>query len=108
MAIRKIEKKDWQKYFDTFSKSYLKDNQPEYAAIQILSNLSGVQPESGWLPLEGITYDARSEMLNIKLEDLDHMVSNLSEIYVDEDADGWINSIELKNSDGSKEIIQIR
>lgn len=108
MAIKKIDKENWQAYFDTFSKTFLTDKQPEYAEIQILSKTSGVQPETGWLPLEGITYDAREEMLNVKLEDLDHMIWHPAEIHVDEEPGGWITSIEIKNADGSKEIIEIR
>lgn len=108
MAIKKLEKDVWQEYFDTFSKSFLKDKQPEYAEIQVLSNTSGVQPETGWLPLEGITYDTRKEMLNVKVEDLDHMIWYPTEIHVDEEPDGWITSIEIKKNDGSREIIEIR
>lgn len=108
MAIKKIEKKEWQTYFDTFSKSYLTDEQPEYAEIQVLSRESGIQPESSWLPLEGITYEPKKGTLNIKVENLDHMILHPTEIYVDEDERGWIDSMEIIQQDGTKEIIEIR
>lgn len=108
MAIKKISKREWQRYFDTFSKSFLKDEQPEYAEIQVLSRESGIQPESSWLPLEGITYDSKKETLNIKVENLDHMILHPVEIYVDEDDNGWIESMEITKQDGSKELIEIR
>ena len=108
MAIKKIDKQDWQTYFDNFSKAFLRDDQPEYAAIQILSEASGVQPETEWLPMEGITYNPKDDLLNIKLEDLDHMILHPSEIYVDEEDNGWVTSLEIIESDGTKEIIEIR
>lgn len=108
MAIKKIEKKEWQNYFDTFSKSFLRDEQPEYAEIQVLSSESGIQPESSWLPLEGITYDPKKEILNIKVEKLDHMILHPAKIYVEENDNGWIESMEITQTDGSKEIIEIR
>lgn len=108
MAIKKIEKSTWQSYFDTFSKSFLKDDQPEYVEIQILSAASGIQPETSWLPLEGITYDSRKDALNIKVEALDHMIDHPSEIFVDEDDGGWIASMEIIQEDGTKNIIEIR
>jgi len=108
MAVRKIEKKDWQSYFDTFSKSFLKDKQPEYIGIQILSGEFGAQPETSWLVMEGITYDPKGNLLDVKVEDLNRMILDPLEIYVDEDERGWIHSMEIIEKDGTKDIIEIR
>jgi hypothetical protein len=107
MAIKKIEKSEWQNYFDTFSKTFLRDIQPEYAEIQVLSSESGIQPKSGWLPLEGITYEPKKGTLNIMVENIDHLILHPVEIYVDDDK-GWITSMEITQQDGTKEIIEIR
>jgi len=108
MAVKKLDRRDWKDFFDTFSKKYLKDKQPEYAEIQILSETVGAQPETSWLILEGITYNPKDDLLDIKLEDLDRMILHPSEIYVDEDTDGWINSMEIVEQDGTKDIVEIR
>lgn len=108
MAIRKINPDQWQVYFDTFSKSYLKDDQPEYADILILSEKAGVQAETKWLPVEGISYDSKSDLLHIKLKDLSHTIAHPTEIYADEESNGWITSIAITKKDGAKEIIEIR
>lgn len=108
MSIKKIVKKEWKDYFDKFSKRFLKDEQPEYADIKILSQESGAQSETTWLILEGITYDPHDNVLDIKVEDLDRMIVNPMEIYVDEDENGWINSMEVIERDGTKDIIEIR
>lgn len=108
MAVKKLERSEWQTFFDTFSKNFLKDDQPEYAEIQILSEDMGAQPETGWLVLEGITYDSGDDLLDIKVENLDRMILHPSEIYVDEDTGGWITSMEIVERDGTKDIIEIR
>ena len=51
MKSKKITKKQWQKYFDQFSLKYLKDKQPEYVEIQVLSEQMGIQPETRWTVL---------------------------------------------------------
>lgn len=108
MAVKKIGKKEWQSFFDNFSKKYLSDEQPEYAEIRVLSKESGAQPETGWSPLEGITFNPKDNILYVKVESLNRMIWNPSEIYVDEDDKGWITSMEIEESDGTKDIIELR
>lgn len=108
MAVRKIEKEHLNDYFNEFAKLYLKDEQPEYAGIQVLSEEYGAQPETGWLILQGISYDPKKDILDIKVEKLDHMILRPEEVYVDEEPGGIINSMEIIQKDGTKNIIEIR
>jgi len=106
MATRKIHKHNWQTYFDSFAKRFLKDDQPEYADIKILSDASGALSETTWQILEGITYNEKDGLLNIQVENLDRMILDPTEIYVDEAEGGWINSMEIIQEDGTKTIIE--
>lgn len=108
MAIKQVDKKNWHTFFDSFSQKFLKDDQPEYAEIRVLSNDSGAQPQTRWLVLEGITYNDKDDLLDIRVEDLNRMILSPKEIYVDEDPDGWITSIEIIEEDGTKDIVEIR
>jgi uncharacterized protein YuzE len=108
MPINEIAKDQWQNRFDGFSKQFLTDEQPEYAEIHILSERSGALEETKWLPLEGISYDPRKDILSIKLEDIEHMIEKPAQIYIDEDAGGWINSMEIIDEEGTKNIIELR
>ena len=108
MATKKISKKEWQKYFDSFSHKFLKDQQPEYIEIQVMSNDIGVQPATGWTILRGITYDPKSDMLEIQVDDLEHNITHPKEIYVEEVEDGWVTGIEVINKEGEKNIFDIR
>lgn len=108
MTSKKIGKKRWQKYFDNFSHKYLKDEQPEYVEIQVLSEDVGAQREVEWMPLKGITYDPKSDILEIQVDKMDHLISHPSEIYVNEEADGWLTGMMVIRRDGEKNIIDIR
>lgn len=108
MAAKKISKKEWRKYFDTFSMKYLKDDQPEYVEIQVMSEAIGVQPETQWMPLLGITYDPKSDILEIQVDNLEHFISHPNEIYVEEMEDGWITGMQITQKGGEKNIIEIR
>lgn len=108
MASKKISRKQWQKYFDTFTHRYLKDQQPEYVEIQVMSDSLGVQPETSWMVLRGITYDPRSDNLQIQVDKMEHMISQPEEIYVEEMENGWITAMQVVQKSGEKNIIEIR
>lgn len=107
MAIQKLEKNQWATYFDTFSRDFIKGKRSDYAQIHVLSAENGAQPETAWLPLIGITYDAKSDMLEVAVENMDHLVYHPEEVYVDEE-DGVLSSLEIVRKDGTKEIIELR
>lgn len=108
MSIKEIEKKEWQNYFDNFSKKYLKDEEPEYVEITVLDNSSGAQLESNWMPLYGITYDDKNDLLEIEMDKLKRLIRQPEKIYVDEADNGWLLSFEVVQRDGTKDIIETR
>lgn len=108
MAIKEIEKKEWRNYFNSFSRKILKDKQPEYAEIRVLSDSLGMQPETQWMLLKGITYDDKSDLLDIQLDKLSRLIHHPKKIYVDETDGGWLLSFEVFQSDGIKSIIELR
>ena len=108
MDSKKISKKQWQKYFDTFSIKYLKDEQPEYIEIQVMSQEMGVQKETTWTPLKGISYDPKSDILAIQVDKMEHMISHPKEIYVNEEKNGWVTGMMVIQKGGERNIIDIR
>ena len=56
MAAQKIEKPEWQAFFDTLSKGLVGMR----AEIEVASLALGDQIVAEWLPLLGITYDPRA------------------------------------------------
>jgi len=103
MAINKLEKTEWPAYFDTVTKSLIGKS----AEIEVQSLALGNQIEAEWLPLLGITYEARSDMLEIVLDGLDHMIRKPAEVYVDGDANR-LTSMEVVDADQVRQIVRLR
>ena len=107
-ATKQIPSQEWKNYFDRFTKRYLRDARPETARIELLSPLLGDQVETEAARLMGISYDARSQALEVLLENMDHLVFQPREIWAVEEDDGFLPSIEIVRDDGTKEILTIR
>lgn len=103
MSIEKLDKESWASYFDSMSK-VLTGKQAE---IDVESLSLGAQIESRFAPLNGITYDHKSEMLEIMLERWEHNIPHVTEIWVDRDGVS-LNSIRVVDGDGVEQIIKLR
>lgn len=108
MAIRKLPKKDWSVFFDQYSKRELMHDNGHYADLQLLSGLSGSVKETDWVKLQGLTYDAKNDLLEVLLENLDHMITHPDQIFVDENSHGDILSMEIIEKDGTKHILEAK
>jgi hypothetical protein len=104
MALVKLDKAVWHPYFDKISKSLVvgKRAEVEVAALNI-----GDQIEAEWLPLLGITYDHKDDLVEVLMEELDHLIHHPSEIYIDHGPLGLV-SMEVIDNDGVKQIIKLR
>lgn len=103
MSARKLEKTDWQGFFDYLSKAL--EGAP--TEIHVDSLALGDQVEAEWLPLLGMVYDHKDEMIEIALEGLDHMIHGPREITVDE-GNGAIISLQIIDGDGNQQIVLLR
>lgn len=108
MGIKKIERKDWADYFDAFSRKLNRDHRIDYAEIRVFSLEDGAQPETSWVPLSGITYDRKGDLLEVLVENMDHIIFHPDEIYVDVTEDDVLTSLEVVHVDGTKEVIELR
>lgn len=103
MSIEKLDRNSWATYFDSMSK-VLTGKQAE---IDVESLALGAQVESRFAPLNGITYDHKSEMLEIMLERWEHNIPHVNEIWIDHDGVS-LNSIRVVDADGVEQIIKLR
>src|SRR5690606_26055696 len=90
-----------------FSKKKDDTGRVDYAEIRVFSPEDGAQPETRWLPLLGLTYDPKDDLLDVAVEGLDHLVGHPEAIYVDE-AHGRLDRFEVVRRDGTREVIAIR
>lgn len=108
MAIRHLAPEDWSRYFDAFSRRHIRERRTDYAEIRVFSMEDGAQPETSWLPLAGITYDRKDDLLEILVENMDHLILHPTEIFVEETEEGVLTSLQVVRRDGLKEIIEVR
>lgn len=103
MTTRKLERSEWQKYFDDVAKRI----PAMRVAVSILGDDLGVQPETEEAALIGISYDYNDEVLTIDTANVSHRVRRPAEIHVREQG-GTLSSIEALASDGTKQIIELK
>jgi hypothetical protein len=100
---RKLEKQQWQKFFDRVSKALI----GKRAEIEIGSLALGDQIAAEWLPLIGLTYDPKNDQIEVALENLDHLISRPREVYFEENP-GQLSSLAIIDSEGAKQIIRLK
>jgi hypothetical protein len=60
-----------------------------------------------WLPVFGLVYDPKDYVVEIALEDVDHLIHRPREIYVEEDAT-VPKSLMIVDADGVRQIVKLR
>tara|TARA_R110002124_G_scaffold114535_54_gene269784 strand:- start:6776 stop:7114 length:339 start_codon:yes stop_codon:yes gene_type:complete len=104
MTTRKLNKDEWQPYCDRVSKGL----RMQLAQVDVLGLAVGDQKLVGqWVPLLGIVYDPKDDLLEIALQGLDHMISRPRSISVLEGSQG-LESIEIVGEDNLRQIITLR
>ena len=103
MATRKLDKKAWKTFFDRVSKML----EGKQAEIEVASLRLGAQIQAEWLPLHGIAYDPKDDLMEVTLGGLDHMIMKPREVYV-EDGPVGLESVEIIDADGIKQIVKLR
>jgi hypothetical protein len=103
MTIRKLDKKEWRSFFDFVSNMM----QGKQAEIEVTSLKLGDQIEAEWLPMHGLAYDPRDDVVEVALEGLDHLIPSPREIYVD-DGGAMLASVEIVDATGNKQILKLK
>ena len=78
---RKLEKSEWSSFLNRISKGL----EPTQAEIEIASLNLGDQIQANWVPLIGIVYDAKDDIVEVAVEGLDHIIHRPRELYVEEE-----------------------
>jgi hypothetical protein len=97
---KQLEKSQWRVYFDRMSKALV----GKRAEIEVASLKLGDQIEAEWLPLLGISYDPKDDIIEIALEGVDHLIPKPREVYVEENGLG-LSSLEVIDAEGTHQII---
>jgi len=104
MATVKLDKAAWQTTLALMSKTELVGKQVE---IEVAGLAIGDQIEQDWIPLLGISYDPRNDLIEIPVEGLDHLIRNPREVWVEHGVAGLV-SMEVVDADDVRQIIRLR
>jgi hypothetical protein len=103
MAVQKIDKSEWRGFFDWLSKGLVGAR----AEIEVAALNLGDQIEAEWLPLLGIAYDQKDDVLEIALEGVDHLIYGPQQVWADLSV-GEMMSFEVIDDQGVSQIIKLR
>ena len=105
MATRIIDRQDWQHYFD-----HLSSIMPTFMVeIEVAGLDIGDQIEGEWVPMTGISYDPKSDLLTVELDNgkVMHNIDKPQQVAVEED-DAGLHSIEVKCGHGHIHALRLR
>ena len=103
MTLRKLDRTQWSVFCSSISDVVA----GKRAEIEVASLELGAQIEARWLPVIGVAYDERSDVVEILLDGIDHIVPHPREMYVDYGPSG-IESLGIVDGDQAWQIILLR
>jgi Family of unknown function (DUF5335) len=100
---RGLAKSEWRDYFDRMSKALLgKRAEVEVAALDL-----GDQIVAEWVPMIGITYDSKDDLLDVAFDGGNHLIRHPREIVVEEDAGGLL-SVAVVDGDRTRQVVRLK
>lgn len=102
MTTRMINKPEWQSYLDGITRNLTGVR----AEVEVASLNLGDQIQAEWVPLIGITYDPKDDLIEVALEGLDHLIQKPVELDVDEGPEG-LQSLSIIDGDRNRQIVRL-
>jgi hypothetical protein len=105
MTTRKLDKAQLRGFLDHMSK-LLEEKRTE---VEVASLNLGDQIEAEWVPIIGVTYDPKDDLIDVELEGLeglDHMIHKPRELYVENGI--GVASLGIVDADGVRQIVKFK
>ncbi|HTI85288.1 MAG TPA: DUF5335 domain-containing protein [Alphaproteobacteria bacterium] len=103
MTTRNLDRSEWQGFFDGLSRLL----EGKQADIRVESLAIGSQVAVKWLPLLGITYDPKDDLLEIALDGVDHMIRKPQRILAEVGTEG-LKNLEIVDGDNVRQVVELR
>ena len=104
----KIPRDRLEKYFDDFTKHFLRNETTIAADVEVLAQEWGDQIEAAGAHLLGVTYDPKGNALELTFESGQHRTYHPAEVWTVEETDGFVKAIEVVHDDGAREVVRVR
>jgi hypothetical protein len=102
-TLRNLPKDEWRGFFDRMSKPLL----GKLAEIEVAALDLGDQVVAEWVPLIGITYDSKDDLLDVALDRANRLIRHPQEILVEE-ADAGLASVAVLDADGARHVVRLK
>jgi hypothetical protein len=79
----------------------------KWAEIEVAAMDLGDTVVAEWIPMLGITYDSRDDLLDVALDRMNHLIRHPKDIVVEEDQAG-LSSVAVLDSEGTRQIVHLR
>jgi len=103
MSTITIPREQWRTFFDRMSKGLL----GKRAEVEVASLDLGDQITAEWVPLLGITYDSRDDLIDVAFDRANHLIQHPSQIVVDETTEG-LASVAVMDAEGVRQIVRLK
>jgi Family of unknown function (DUF5335) len=100
---KNFDKAQWKLTFDAISKLLpAKRVEIETASLKL-----GDQVAAEWLPMIGLSYDPKDDLIEIALEGYDHLIQRPREVWIEGEGPD-ISSIEIVDAEDVRQIVLFR
>ncbi|HEX4709634.1 DUF5335 family protein [Phenylobacterium sp.] len=98
-----VDKSKWQAAADLLSRAI--HGQP--ARLEVASLRLGDQVEAEWAPLLGVTYDPKDNLFEIRLQGLDHLITD-PRLFAIREREGLADSLAVTDGEGIEHLLLLR
>jgi len=106
MDMHNLPKRAWKPYFEAMSDVLI----GKWAEVEVASLDLGDQIVAEWVPLLGITYDDKDDLVDVALggeNQLNHLIRRPTQIEVVHEPDG-VRSIAITTGDGTVQVVKLK
>ena len=103
MPLSQLEKSQWKGYFDRFSRAL----GPKRIEIEVTGLSLGHQIQAKWIPLLGVSYEPRNDVVAVIAEGVEHFIRKPTQIHLEHDG-GWVHRIEVIDADGNRHTLSLK
>lgn len=103
MTLTQLAKAQWQPYFDHVSKAL----GAKLVQVEVNGLRLGSQVQIEWLPLVGISYDPKDDILAVAVEGIEHNIRHPKQIHVEQDVES-LYRIQAVDAEGEHHILRLK
>ena len=106
MDRHNLPKRAWKPYFEMMSDALI----GKWAEVEVASLDLGDQIVAEWVPLLGVTYDDKDDLVDVALggeNQLNHLIRRPTQIEILEETDG-VRSIAITTGDGTVQVLKLK